>query len=149
MYESENLSFFYRLISGYQSWPSSLVQSARSDQVRHAGNSNRVNTNLTMLNLDVAVFTPVCSPLVLHLPVEALVLVIAPTDELHGVPSNVLSCRVLVDATFVVHEVLKDLQAHKEGSILVKLLLDFLLRDSDSDGARFAVVLVVGCLAAI
>ena len=102
-----------------------------------------------MLNLNEALFTPVGGPLVLHLPVEALMLVIAIAHELHRVSSDVFSCRVLVDALLVVHKVLKDLQAHKHGSILDKLLLDLFLCDSDGDGARFAVVLVVGCLATI
>lgn len=54
-------------------------------------------------------FSPLCCPLILELPIETKLLILAVADELHSVASDLLTFCVLVDATFVVHKVFVDL----------------------------------------
>ena len=120
-----------------------------SDQVRHACDSDRVDTDLTVSDSDIAILAPAFRPLILELPVQAELWIFAVTHKLHCVPTNVFTSRVHVDATLVRHEVLHDLQAHKHRAIHDQLSLDLLIVHGDSNCALLAVILVVSCFATI
>lgn len=83
----------------------------------HAPHNHSVHTELSSLNINESFHAPFFTPLILADPIKLSELVMAPSNDLDGMTSDLFPSCVFVNAFLVIHQIFIDTQTYHHWTV--------------------------------